>query len=230
MTKPRGPAEVGRPDADVISKVQRTCAAVSDNPVIIAEAFYRHLFDMAPAVRGMFAEDMSLQHERMCRILLEAVAQAAQNPGAVELTLQRMGAQHARHFDVVPEHYPYVGRALVRAVRELSPEWSTDVGSAWIQVYEWLAAHMVLGGERGTGLYVANPLAVTSREARWQPEAPEAAAPRNGHRPNVTSSGRTIAGRLARLGLRRHRQATPARPAATYSRHGVPPADGYPED
>jgi hemoglobin-like flavoprotein len=211
MSKPRSPAEVGRPDAAVISKVQRTCASVSDHPVLIAEAFYRHLFELAPGVRGMFAEDMSLQQERMCRILLEAVSQAEHNPGAVELTLQRMGAQHMRHFDVVPEHYPYVGRALVRAVRELSPEWSTDVGSAWIQVYEWLAAHMVLGAERGTGLYVANPLAVSSREPRWRP-APAEPATRTGgdHRPNVTSeAGRRspLAGRLARLGLRRHKTA-----------------------
>jgi hemoglobin-like flavoprotein len=215
MTKPRGPAEVGRPDAEVITKVQRTCAAVSDRPVLIAESFYRHLFDLAPGVRGMFADDMSLQHERMCRLLLDAVTQAAKDPGAVELLLQRMGAQHARHFDVVPEHYPFVGRALVRAVRELSPEWSTDVGSAWIQVYEWLAAHMVLGAERGTGLYVANPLAVSSREPRWQPP-PE---PARVHRPTVTSGGRTIAGRLARMGLRRHRQAFVSYPAG---RHGGP--------
>lgn len=213
MTKPRSPAEVGRPDAAVISKVQRTCGAVSDHPVLIAEAFYRHLFELAPGVRGMFAEDMSLQHERMCRILLEAVSQAEHNPGAVELTLQRMGAQHMRHFDVVPEHYPYVGRALVRAVRELSPEWSTDVGSAWIQVYEWLAAHMVLGAERGTGLYVANPLAVSSRQPRWsEPPPPPGIRTGGDHRPNVTSeAGRRsqLAGRLARLGLRRHKSARP---------------------
>jgi hypothetical protein len=45
-----------------------------------------------------------------------------------------------------------VGRALVRAVRELSPKWSTAVGSAWVQVYEWMAAHMILGAAHGGSL------------------------------------------------------------------------------
>jgi len=85
----------------------------------------------------------------------------ADDPVAVERLLQRMGAAHGRNHAVAPEHYPYVGRALVRAVRDLSPRWSSSVGAAWVQVYEWMAAHMILGAENSaahTENTVANPI------------------------------------------------------------------------
>jgi hemoglobin-like flavoprotein len=221
--------EAGRPDAATIAKVRQSCAAVADRPVQLAESFYEHLFELAPSVRGMFAEDMTLQHERMCRILLEAVTLADQNPEAVELLLHQMGAQHARHFDVVPEHYPYVGRALVRAVRALSPRWSSEVGSAWVQVYEWLAAHMVLGAEGGAALRVQKQPAAEapapaqapaqarrpSPRPRPAPEATPQAPPATGPAPVAGRiNGRRSPGRTGRLWPRRHRQASPARTAA----------------
>jgi hemoglobin-like flavoprotein len=137
---------VGRPDAETIRIARESCAAVADRPAAIAETFYVHLFELAPAVRDMFPADMSIQNERMSRTLLDAVRNA-DDPEKVERLLQRMGAAHARNHAVIAEHYPYVGRALVRAVRELSPRWSAVVGSAWVQVYEWMAAHMVLGAD-----------------------------------------------------------------------------------
>lgn len=137
---------MGRPDAETIEIARESCAAVADRPAALAECFYHHLFELAPAVRTMFPPDMSIQHERMSRTLTEAVRQA-DDPDAVERLLQRMGAAHARNHAVIAEHYPYVGRALVRAVRDLSPRWSSSVGAAWVQVYEWMAAHMCLGAD-----------------------------------------------------------------------------------
>lgn len=147
--RPRSAAEVGRPDADTIQIARDSCAAVADRPAALAESFYAHLFDMVPEVRGMFPADMSMQNERMSRALVEAV-RGADDPAAVERLLQRMGAAHSRNHSVIPEHYPHVGRALVRAVRDLSPRWSPHVASAWVQVYEWMAAHMVIGAENST--------------------------------------------------------------------------------
>lgn len=141
--------EVGRPYAATIEIARQSCAAVADRPVVLAETFYSHLFDLAPEVRGMFPADMSMQHERMSRTLVDAVRDA-DDPAAVERLLHRMGAAHARNHAVAPEHYPYVGRALVRAVRDLSPQWSSSVGAAWVQVYEWMVAHMILGAESAT--------------------------------------------------------------------------------
>jgi hemoglobin-like flavoprotein len=176
--------------------VRESCAAVADRPAQIAESFYQHLFELAPSVRGMFAQDMTTQNDRMSQALMDAV-RGADNPARIEYVLQEMGARHARHHGAVPEHYPYVGHALVRAVRDLSPRWSTAVGSAWVQVYEWMAAHMVLGAERSAGF---------TAEDRTTASIPRVS---NGHSPDLDAFATVSFGREAApsaAGLRRRRR------------------------
>jgi hemoglobin-like flavoprotein len=174
--RPRSAIEVGRPDDEVIRIARESCAAVADRPAALAEAFYAHLFDMVPEVRGMFPADMSMQHERMSRTLVDAV-RGADDPAAVERLLQRMGGAHARNHAVIPEHYPHVGRALVRAVRELSPRWSPVVASAWVQVYEWMAAHMILGAENSAAHTAQHRTVMGYHHPAVQPPGPPPALP-----------------------------------------------------
>lgn len=131
--------------------VQRSAAAVADRPVVLAEAFYDNLFRMAPGVRGMFPPDMSAQQDKLCRALMDSI-RALTDPDSryaaeMERILSRLGADHARRWGVLPEHYPYVGHALVRAVRDVSGDWTVETSSAWIWVYDWMSAHML--GESG---------------------------------------------------------------------------------
>lgn len=160
--RPRPTDEVGRPDPETIALVRESCGAITDRPELISERFYFHLFELAPSVRPMFAADLTPQHERMTRALLDAVREA-DDPDTVERRLQQMGARHGLYHGAAAEHYPFVGRALVRAVRDVAPAWSPMTGSAWVQVYEWMAAHMVLGAERGAELVAENPALLTGR-------------------------------------------------------------------
>ncbi|MGH3712330.1 MAG: hypothetical protein ACRDT4_02545 [Micromonosporaceae bacterium] len=41
--------------------------------------------------------------------------------------------------------YVHVGQALVRAVREVTGDFSTLTSSAWAAVYQWLADEMIAG-------------------------------------------------------------------------------------
>src|SRR5690349_19245691 len=108
-----------RPDEATMQVVQRGAARVADRPVALAESFYRHLFLLAPEVRAMFPADMTAQNEKLCRALVAAI-QALVEPDRyadrMEYDLGALGAVHVRRFGVLPEHYPYVGHALVRAV------------------------------------------------------------------------------------------------------------------
>src|SRR6185295_8353301 len=54
---------------DVIA-IKASLAAVRREPVALAESFYAHLFEMAPAARTMFASDMTAQMQRMTDVLL----------------------------------------------------------------------------------------------------------------------------------------------------------------
>lgn len=142
-------ARVPRPSAEVIGAVRASCRAVADQPVVLAEAFYTHLFEMAPQLRAMFAPDLTGQMQKMSDTLLGAVA-ALETADTVELeaALRRLGAVHGTQYGVEADHYRYVGHALTRAVRDVSgPAYSGYLSSSWIAVCQWVAAHMVAGAE-----------------------------------------------------------------------------------
>jgi hemoglobin-like flavoprotein len=137
-----------RPTSEAMAIVRATAAAVADRPEALAERFYYHLFDLAPGVRGMFPRSMTAQNERLSRALFDAVhALVGSDAQAVrmEQNLHRLGAQHADQHGVLPEHYPYVGHALVRAVSDVSGDWSAAASSAWLWVYQWVSTHMIKG-------------------------------------------------------------------------------------
>ncbi|WP_304454057.1 globin domain-containing protein [Nocardiopsis sp. YSL2] len=147
---PRRITEVPLPDESVIEAVRASCAKLPAGSTRLAERFYENLFAMAPGVRAMFPDDLRPQHKRMASALLEVV-QHLDSPDDVAVYLQDLGAQHHRELHVKPEHYPFVGRSLVRAVSEISPTWSSSMSSAWVLVYEWITANMLAGAERAAG-------------------------------------------------------------------------------
>lgn len=145
---PRSIHEVPLPDAKVIEAVRQSFSTVRRDPVRLAEVFYEHLFDLAPDLRPMFGDDLTVQHQRMAQALLDVV-EWLDNPDRLRPYLQRLGSYHTNRYGVRPEHYPHVGRALVRAVSELAPNWSSYVSSCWILVYEWITANMLSTAESG---------------------------------------------------------------------------------
>lgn len=138
---------VQRPAPEVIAAVRRSCRAVAEHPVRLAEALYAHLFELAPQLRPMFAADVTVQMQRMADTLMRAIATLEQADTAqLEAVLHRLGAQHKVRYGVEPEHYQPVGHALTRAVRDVAGlEYSGFVSSSWIAMYQWVAAHMAAG-------------------------------------------------------------------------------------
>ncbi|MFD6095581.1 globin domain-containing protein [Nocardiopsis flavescens] len=139
-------SEVPLPDREIIELVRHSCVDVPEGSVRLARSFYDNLFEMVPSVRDMFSADIRPQQQRMADALL-SVVRHLDDPDEVALQLRRLGRQHQRDLGVKPEHYPYVGRALVRAVSEVSPTWSSSMSSAWVLVYQWVTAHMLAGAE-----------------------------------------------------------------------------------
>lgn len=167
MTAPR------RPDAATIEAVRDSCLAVADRPVRLAEEFYDQLFAMAPQLRSMFPADMSGQMQRMTDTLLGAIAHiSAADTAELEAALFRLGVAHRSRYGVESEHYAYIGHALTRAVREVAgPLYTGSLSSAWIALYQWVAAHMIAGAESLDAQAAPEP------PARDEPQAPERALP-----------------------------------------------------
>jgi hemoglobin-like flavoprotein len=137
------------PAAEVIAAVRASCLAVAHRPVRLAEAFYAHLFEMAPQLRAMFPPDLTGQMQKMSDTLLNAIGQLdTADTTALEAALRRLGADHRTRFGVEPEHYGYIGHALTRAVRDVAgPGYSSSLSSAWIAVYQWVATQMTAGDQ-----------------------------------------------------------------------------------
>jgi hemoglobin-like flavoprotein len=136
-----------RPSAETIEAVQKSCMSVVDKPVRLAEAFYGHLFSMAPSLRPMFADDLSEQMQKMTDTLLTVIAQLAKtDTSRLEKALHQMGVDHYTRYQVEPTHYLYVAHALTRAVRDITGrEYSSRLSSAWISVCKWVTEQMCAG-------------------------------------------------------------------------------------
>jgi hemoglobin-like flavoprotein len=158
-----------RPARRDVAAIQASLSAVRERPVALAETFYRHLFEIAPAARAMFAADMTVQMQRMTDVLLAALAalrsdaeagsatvddtgadagaddEAVGYP-ALERSLHALGVAHRDRWNVLAEHYRLIPHALVRAVRDVAgPVWSGSLSSSWIALSQWIIGHMLLG-------------------------------------------------------------------------------------
>jgi hemoglobin-like flavoprotein len=130
---------------DVIA-IKASLAAVRQEPVALAEAFYAHLFAMAPAARAMFASDMTAQMQRMTDVLLSTLSALEQEAPALEAKLRALGVLHRDRWHVQPAHYLYIAHALTRAVRDVAgPAWSGSLSSSWIALTQWITGHMLIG-------------------------------------------------------------------------------------
>ena len=144
--KLRSLSEVPLPDQATIEQVRLSCVDIPEGSTRLAKCFYDHLFAMVPEVRVMFSHDLKPQQQRMADALL-SVIRYLDEPEEIADYLRNLGARHHRELGVLPEHYPHVGRALVRAVSEVSPTWSSSMSSSWVLVYQWITAHMIAGAE-----------------------------------------------------------------------------------
>jgi hemoglobin-like flavoprotein len=117
-----------------------------DNPKVLTDTFYRLLFELAPHTRGLFADNMDPQKDRLFGALI-AAAKGLERPERLEPALRRWGNTHRRQHGITDEMYVYVGQALVRTLTELLGCMDSLVQSSWVAVYQWLAAVMIDGAD-----------------------------------------------------------------------------------
>lgn len=127
-----------------VQLVQQSVGLVADHPVELAEKFYTYLFQLAPETRAMFPSDMTAQTDKLCRALVAAI-EGLGTPWSIEPQLRQLGADHLK-YGVRAEHYVPVGQALLSAVREIAQGgWESSLGTAWVDVFEYLAEAMQSG-------------------------------------------------------------------------------------
>lgn len=127
-----------------IADIRRTFAMVAPVADTAAGLFYDRLFARAPAVRGMFPQDLAPQRRKLMGVLATAVG-ALDRIEELVPTLRDMGARHAG-YGVTPDHYPVVGAALLETLEAaLGDAWTMETADAWGAAYSALSGAMLDG-------------------------------------------------------------------------------------
>lgn len=127
---------------DKIALVQGSFKKVAPISDAAADIFYDRLFEIAPQVRGLFPDDMSEQKKKLMQMLAIAV-NGLTKLDEILPAVQDLGRRH-NGYDVTPEHYDFVGSALIYTLgKGLGDELTDDVKDAWVETYGTLASVMI---------------------------------------------------------------------------------------
>jgi nitric oxide dioxygenase len=125
-----------------IKLVQDSFSKVAPIAERAATIFYDRLFEVAPAVKAMFPVDLSEQRKK----LMATLAVVVNGLSNLESILPAASALAKRHvaYGAKPEHYPFVGSALLWTLEKgLGPAWTPEVAAAWTAAYSTLSDFMI---------------------------------------------------------------------------------------
>ena len=111
-----------------------------------AALFYARLFELDPALRGLFHGDMAAQGKKLMTTIGFCVASLDRLETIVPV-VRALGLRHAA-YDVREQHYETVGAALLWTLEKgVGPSFTADTRAAWAKVY-WLLAETMKAGAR----------------------------------------------------------------------------------
>ncbi len=132
-----------------IALVQGSFRQVTPMAARIADLFYGRLFELAPEVRPLFPDDLAEQKKKLMQMLGLAVT-GLNSPETLLPAVVGLGERHSG-YEVTPEHYAYVGEALIWALGQgLGDEFTQDVEEAWTAAYGTLADVMIGASSGGS--------------------------------------------------------------------------------
>jgi hemoglobin-like flavoprotein len=107
--------------------------------------FYDRLFEVAPAVRPLFANaDMDRQRKALLNMLV-VVRESLRDLDNIVPDLEALGAKHAE-WGARPEHYPVVGEVLLGEMAALAGDaWKPEYTAAWQEAYAVVQDVMLSG-------------------------------------------------------------------------------------
>jgi len=141
-------------EKNAIRRSWRLAIPIADT---VADLFYRRLFELAPAYRDLFAEDMNGQKKKLIRMLAFIVKsmewtdeQWADDVNPEEdlmLVVLALGRRHTRLYRVPSEAYAVVGEALMWTLEQgLGDALDTETRGAWARLYDLLSKTMLMAG------------------------------------------------------------------------------------
>jgi nitric oxide dioxygenase len=127
--------------AETIARVKATVPALAEHGSAITGAMYARLFE-TPYIAALFNQSNQGEGGRQVHALAAAVlgyAQNIENLGALAPVVERIAQKHIG-YHILPEHYPYVAKALLSAISDVLGDAATpEILSAWGEAFWFLA-------------------------------------------------------------------------------------------
>lgn len=121
--------------------IQESFALVAPISEKAAEIFYTKLFDLDPALKALFNNDMKEQGKKLMAMIATAV-KGLDRPESIIGAVQDLGKRHIG-YKVEEAHYDTVGAALLYTLEAgLGEKWNEDLKTAWAELYTDLAVTM----------------------------------------------------------------------------------------
>jgi nitric oxide dioxygenase len=134
--------------AETVALVKATAPALAQHGTAITTAMYARLFK-DEHIRALFNHANQGEGGKQVHALAAAVVAYAQNIdnlGALLPVVERIAQKHIG-YHILPEHYPFVAKALLGAIVEVLGDAATpEIQAAWGEAY-WFLAEILKGRE-----------------------------------------------------------------------------------
>jgi hemoglobin-like flavoprotein len=124
--------------------IRKSFAELARHDHVAALVFYRRLFEIDPALRPLFTNDIEEQSRKLLEMLGVLIAML-ERPAGLDMELRAMGARHTG-YGVKDAHYATVGEALLDMLAEvLGPKFTLETREAWTALYGAVESTMKRG-------------------------------------------------------------------------------------
>lgn len=125
-----------------IDLLRESMSTIRERKHLATEIFYERLFELDPALRKLFSEDIATQTEKVMVALGAVLAQIHDLDLCREMTAD-LAVRHVK-YGVAAEDYATVGNAVMDMLAVLLDDQFTDeLASAWRRAYDAIAETMI---------------------------------------------------------------------------------------
>ncbi len=114
--------------------VKTSWSALAQQSQEVGELFYQKLFELEPAYRALFRNDMELQTQKFTHMMTWLIRNS-QHPDQLSTELAALALRH-KHYGAQADDYAVVGAALLGALQQqLGSQWDGETQQAWTAMY-----------------------------------------------------------------------------------------------
>ena len=140
-----------------IKLLETSFAKIKPDAIAFSASFYNRLFFLHPELKILFKGIDRTAQEKKLVTSLAVIIENLYNPEQLTMALKSLGAYH-REVGTIPEHYPFIGQALVETFAEyLGNEWNAETQTAWLEAYN-LISEIMLEGAKNPDAYLGGEL------------------------------------------------------------------------